>query len=155
MIVVDTSAIVGAHHAHYLPDSIKGFWDFFEQAWERGDLIVPRAVELELADQSDEAHRWIKDRNALIVETDADVQRRAGQLVEQFSFRPGADEADPFVIAEAEKRGFAVATYEGRGPTGNVARSKANVDNIPKICAALHVTCLQPGEAWRHAGLRL
>lgn len=155
MIVVDTSAIVGAYHAHYLPDSIMGFWDFFDEAWRRGDLVVPRAVELELADQSDAAHRWIKDRDALVAEPGEEVQRRAGELVAGFRFRPGADEADPFVIAEAERRGFAVATYEGRSPTGSFAKAKADVDNIPKVCEALRVQCFQPGEAWRHAGLRL
>ena len=155
MIVVDTSAIVGAHHAHYLPDSIMGFWAFFDAAWRRGNLVVPRAVELELADQSDAAHRWIKDRDSLVAEPSERVQRRVGDLVASFRFRPGADEADPFVIAEAEDRGFAVATYEGRSPTGSFARARADVDNIPKVCAAIGVTCMPPGEAWRHVGLRL
>lgn len=155
MIVVDTSAIVGAHHAHYLPDSIMGFWTFFEKAWQRGDLLVPRAVALELADQSDGAHRWVHEHRQLIAEPDERVQRRVGELVERFNFRPGADEADPFVIAEAELRGFGVATYEGRSPTGSRAKAKADVDNIPKVCESLGVPCFQPGEAWRHAGLRL
>jgi hypothetical protein len=155
MIVVDTSAILGAWYAHYLPDSLPGFWSFFDEAWRGGQLVVPRAVEMELAIQKDAVYRWVKDRDDLVAEPSERVQARVGELDEHFNLRSDADNADPFVIAEAQLRGFAVATYEGRSPTGTYARTKAGVDNIPTICAAIDIECLPPGEAWRRAGLRL
>jgi hypothetical protein len=84
-----------------------------------------------------------------------EVQATVGNLVTRYRFRDGGDEADPFVIAEAMHRGFAVATYEGRTPTGNVAKAKAHLDNIPFICNEVGVECLQPAAAWEVAGLSL
>jgi len=64
--------------------------------------------------------------------------------MDNYNFKPGRDKADPFVIAEAKLAGFAVATYEGRSPTGSVARAKARIDNIPTICEKFEVRCLPP-----------
>jgi hypothetical protein len=155
MIVVDTSALIGARRAHYLPQSMAGFWTFFEAAWEAGDLVVPLAVFDEIGDQSDELHRWMKGHRKLVLDPSQAVQKRAGEIRGSFRFRDGRDEADPFVIAEAEISGYAVTTYEGRSPTGAVARAKLSVDNIPRICDSLGVRCLQPGQAWQDAGLSL
>lgn len=155
MIVIDTSALVGAQHAHYLPKSFSGFWTFLDEGLASGSLVIPRAVFDELAGQSDGAYKWVKKRESLVVNPVEAVQATVGQLVTNYRFRSGGDEADPFVIAEAMYRGFAVATYEGRTPTGNVAKAKAHLDNIPFICEAVGVPCLQPGAAWESAGLSL
>jgi hypothetical protein len=155
VIVIDTSALVGAQHAHYLPTSFSGFWAFLDEGLTSGRLLIPRAVFDELADQSDGAYAWVKEREAQVVDPIEEVQATVGELVTKYRFRDGGDEADPFVIAEAMHRGFAVATYEGRTPTGNVAKSKAHLDNIPFICKAVGVGCLQPAAAWEVAGLSL
>jgi hypothetical protein len=155
VIVVDTSALVGAWHAHYRPTSMGGFWKFLDAAWDAERLVISSIVFDELVEQSGDVHDWVKARKSRIIEPSPDVQRLAGHLLGAYSFKPGRDTADPFVIAEAKTRGYAVATYEGRSPTGTVARARRAVDNMPTICAAENVACLQPGEAWEYAGLLL
>lgn len=155
MIVVDTSALIGAWHAHYLPSFVPAFWDQIDAAMTDGRLLVSELVYIEAQDQSDGLSEWMKERRALLVSPRADVQRRAGELQQRFRFKPGRDGADPFLIAEAEIRGFGLATYEGVSPTGSRARAKRDVDDMPTICEALGVTCLQPAVAWRDAGISL
>ncbi len=155
MIVVDTSALVGAWHAHYRPGAMGGFWRFLDQRWAAGQLVIPSLVFEELAAQSTDVHEWVKARKGLLVEPDSEVQKTVGELVGRYRFKVGHDAADPFVIAEAKIRGFTVATYEGRSPTGSVARARKRNDNIPTICATEGVRCLHPGAAWEQAGLSL
>ncbi|MDO8187294.1 DUF4411 family protein [Conexibacter sp. JD483] len=155
MIVLDTSALIGAFNAHYLPDSIKGFWAFLDTEWRAGNVVVPRSVYEELRDGSGGAFAWVRERRPFVAEPSHDVQRLAGGLLTRFRFKQGRDRADPFVIAEASVRGFGVATYEGMSPTGTVARAKASVDNMPDICRVLRIECFQPARAWRHVGLAL
>lgn len=132
-----------------------GFWRFLDQAWVDGQLVIPSIVLDELAAQSTDVHAWVRDRRLLLVEPDDSVQRLAGDLATRYRFKVGYDAADPFVIAEAKVRGFTVATYEGRSPTGSVARARKRTDNIPTICATEGVKCLHPGAAWEQAGLSL
>ncbi len=155
MIVADTSALIGAWHAHYLPSFVPAFWEQLEAAMTDGRIIVSELVYIEAEDQSDGLFGWLKERKALVVAPTGDVQRRAGELQQRFRFKPGRDGADPFLIAEAELRGYSLATYEGVSPTGSRARAKRDVDDMPTICEALGVDCLQPALAWRDAGLSL
>lgn len=155
MIVLDTSALIGAFNAHYLPDSMRGFWTFLDAAWRAGTVVVPRSVYEELREGSGGAFTWVRERRPLVVDPSIEVQRLAGSLLQRFRFKQGRDRADPFVIAEASVRSFGVATYEGMSPTGTVARPKASVDNIPDICRKMKIECYQPGRAWRHVGLNL
>lgn len=54
---------------------------------------------------------------------------------------PGVrDVADPFVIAEAQVRGFTVVTYEGTN-TITGARTKRWAEKMPGICHDLEVPC--------------
>jgi hypothetical protein len=155
VIVLDTSALIGAFNAHYLPDVFSGFWDFLDTAWDDGRVIVPLAVYEELRRGSGGAFAWVHERRPWVVEPSEAVQRLAGDFAEAYRFRPGRDGADPFVIAEAETRRFAVATYEGMSPTGGVARSKARYDSIPDICRGRAIDCFQPARALRRVGLAL
>ena len=155
MIVVDTSALLGAWYMHYLPDSMPGFWTWFDEAWEDGRLVISSVVYDELTEQSEAARVWVHERRSRVVVPSEEVQGVVGDLMDRFRFAEGRDGADPFVIAEARVRSFGVATYEGKSPTGSTAKPKKNVDNIPTICRALDVQCWPPGEAWREAGLSL
>jgi len=153
VVVADTSALIGAWHAHYPPASIRGFWAFLDEAMHDGRVIVPSLVFDEIVEQSDGLSRWLRDRHQLVVPPGEDVQRFAGYLQATYRFAVGRDKADPFVIAEAHVRVFVVATYEGRSPTGKTAKSKKDVDSMPTICKAEKIACYQPAEAWARAGL--
>ena len=150
--VADTSAVIGAWHMHYPPE-MEGFWDFFDQAWAAGRIVVPLPVYDELAEQSEGAFEWVKQRKDRVVVPSVEVQDAVGDLMDRFSFKPGRDGADPFVIVEAMVRQFSVATYEGRSPTGTTARARAGTDNIPTICSAVGVRALSPARAWIEEGL--
>src|SRR5690349_18206849 len=100
MIVVDTSALIGAWHMHYLPDSIAGFWTFLDQAVRTGQMVVPLAVLEELEEQSEGTHDWASARRSHVAEPSREVQQLVGDLMDRFRFKAGRDRADPFVIAE-------------------------------------------------------
>jgi len=73
-VVADTSSIIGAWHMHYLPDSLKGFWSFFDDAWTDGRIVVPEAVYDELSEQSEQVFAWVKDRRHRVELPSEEVQ---------------------------------------------------------------------------------
>lgn len=145
MLVFDTSAFLNAWRDHLPPGTFPSPWRFIEAAMDDGRIIGPREVFNELTRKDDDVARWAKERATRFVEPSEDVQQRAGEIQAMLP-KPGErDGADPFVIAEAEFRGFTVVTYEGRSfsgvPTRNWARS------MPGICQRIGVGCTTVPEA--------
>ena len=67
---------------------------------------------------------------------------------------PGVrDVADPFVIAEAQVRGFSVVTYEGTN-TITGARTKRWAEKMPGICHKLGIPCCIVPEALAMLGVQ-
>jgi len=135
MFVADTTAFINGWRDHYAPATFPSVWELISDAMADGRIIPPREVYRELIKKDDEIVAWARERAALFIDPSEDVQRAAGVIYEMFP-RPGRrDGADPFVIAEAQSRGFTVVTYEGRTfsgvPTKNWERS------MPGICQAL------------------
>lgn len=139
MLVFDTSAYLNGWRDHLQPTTFPSVWSLIGDAMEDSRIIAPREVLTELKRKDDDVAQWATDRASSFVEASEAVQRRAGAIYSLFP-NPGVrDEADPFVIAEAEIRGFTVITYEGRSfsgvPTTNWART------MPGICRHLTVDC--------------
>lgn len=122
----------------------------------RGTIVAPRAVLVEIERRTDALAAWAKRQP--FVEPSPEVQRRVGELqVSQARLfaRPGRNEADPWVIALAEERGWAVVTYEGRQFSGTPRRPTPRNPRMPDVCAELEVACTNPALALAELGLRL
>lgn len=153
MFVFDTSAFINGARHHYYLDTMRPVWTLVEAAIDDGRVVVPREVYRELLDQDDEISTLVKQHADAVVEPSREVQRRAGELQEQFP-KPGLrDRADPFIMAEAESRGFTVVTYEGITFSGAPARGEAK--KLPAICARIGIQCCTLPRALQGLGLSL
>ncbi|HVC07143.1 MAG TPA: DUF4411 family protein [Solirubrobacterales bacterium] len=145
MFVFDTSAYLNGWHDHLPPATFSSVWDFIAAEMAAGRIITPREVFTELERKDDEVTQWARERRDQFVEPSEDVQRLAGQIYALFP-NPGVrDDADPFVIAETQVRGFVVVTYEGRSFDGVPHRRWDKT--MPGICRHLNVGCATLPEA--------
>lgn len=140
--VLDTSALVDAWTKWYSMRSIPRFWERLEQLAQASEATLPDAVMLELEKIDDDLYRWCKAREQfLMTPTTPDIQAVISDISNAYpnlrhSGPPGANFADPVVIAHAEVRGFAVVTHENA--TGNL-----NGPRIPDVCKARGVRPMQ------------
>jgi hypothetical protein len=153
VFVFDTSAFINGSRHHYFLDTMPGVWTLVEAAIEDGRVVIPREVYRELLAQDDEITALVRRHEEAIAEPSERVQRRAGELQGMFP-KPGLrDLADPFIMAEAESRGFAVVTYEGITFAGEPAK-KAD-DKLPALCEQVGIACCTLPQALRDLGLDL
>jgi hypothetical protein len=140
VLVFDTSAFINGWRYHYPPSTFPSIWELFGYAMADGRIVAPRAVYLELDDKDDEVFKWAKGLKQHFCEPTEAVQRLAG-AIEATLPKPGVrDQADPFVIAEAELRGFTVVTYEGTN-TITGARTKRWHEKMPGVCHQRNIAC--------------
>jgi hypothetical protein len=153
VFVFDTSAFINGSRHHYFLDTMAGVWALVEAAIDDGRVVVPREVYRELLAQDDEITTLVRRHEHVIAEPTEGVQRRAGVFQQMFP-KPGLrDLADPFVMAEAEARGFAVVTYEGITFAGE--RAKKADDKLPALCGEFGIGCCTLAQALRDLGLSL
>jgi Domain of unknown function (DUF4411) len=116
-------------------------------------VLSPREVYNELTRKDDEVAAWAKDRMAGFVEPTEEVMRASGAIFENELPDSGdRDAADPWVIAEARIRGFAVVTYEGRTFSGVPTSDRRWAKSMPGICRRLGVGCVTLPEALGELG---
>jgi len=153
VFVFDSSAFINGTRHHYFLDTMRPVWTLVEDAIDHGRVVVPREVYREVVDQDDEISRLLQQHKAAVIEPSRDVQVRAGKLQQEFP-KPGLrDRADPFIMAEAEIRGFTVVTYEGITFSGAPARGAEK--KLPAICARLGISCCTLPQALQRLGLNL
>jgi hypothetical protein len=114
MLVLDTSAFLNGRRDHYPPATFPSVWELIADAMGDGRILPPR----ELTAKDDEIAEWTKELAGLFVDPEPEVQRAAGVIYGLFPGAGRRDGADPFVLAEAQVRGFTVVTYEGRTFSG-------------------------------------
>jgi hypothetical protein len=140
--VLDTSALIDAWTKWYSPLAIPRFWNNIEDLAERGGLIVPDAVIIELEAVDDDLYRWSKDREEIISRpTTSEIQDLVKAIAREYpNLRhagvPGRNFADPVVIAVAEYNSGFVVTHENA--TGNI-----NGPRIPDVCKAKGIAVMQ------------
>jgi predicted nucleic acid-binding protein len=150
MFVFDTSAYLNGWHDHLPPATFGSVWEFMAAEMAAGRIVAPREVLSEMLKKDDEVAAWARERADAFVEPSEVVQRRAGEIYQLFP-NPGLrDQADPFVIAEAEARGFTVVTYEGRTFSGVPTRRWDR--QMPGICLHLDIGCATLPEALTELG---
>ena len=151
--VFDSSAFINGARHHYYLDTMRAVWDLVETAIDDGRVIVIRAVYREVLEQDGEISKLVARHADAITEPTEQVQRRAGEFERFFSRSKLRDEADPWVMAEAEAREAVVVTYEGITFTGEPARGADN--KLPAICQSVDIDCCTLAQALRDLGLRL
>lgn len=146
MLVLDPSAYLNGRRDHYPPETFPSLWRLIEEAMTDGRIIAPREVYRELTAKDDDLAEWTKERATIFIDPSEDVQRAAGVIYGMFPFGAGRrDSADPFVVAEAQVRGFTVVTYEGRTFSG--VPTKRWHRTMPGICHHAGVPCATLPEA--------
>ncbi|MGP8068115.1 MAG: DUF4411 family protein [Thermoplasmata archaeon] len=133
----DTSSLIHVWKS-YPREVFRELWSHVETLVTEGRLQSPLEVFHELEGKEDDLHHWAKTRvNALFV-NDVTLWDRAARIVKEYpdlvDFSRTKPQADPFVIALAQARGWTVITEEGR--TGPGAKLK-----IPAVCSRLGVKC--------------
>ncbi|MGH2941883.1 MAG: DUF4411 family protein [Solirubrobacteraceae bacterium] len=145
MLVFDTSAYINGQRDHYPVATFPSVWDVITEAMSDGRIIPPREVFRELTAKDDDIAEWARERASVFVDPSPETQRAAGVIYAMFSGAGRRDGADPFVIAEAQIRGFTVVTYEGRSFSGVPTRNWER--RMPGICRRAGVPCRTLPEA--------
>jgi hypothetical protein len=146
---LDTNIIIDGRVRRYPPDVFKRLWDQFSALIAAGRAVVADEVLYELSRGDDECHDWCAAEPNLVAATGDDELAVVVQIAADFPdwSSEGKNAADPFVIAHASTRGWAVVTDErwSRSP------EPRNV-NIPNVCRHLGVECLTFLEMARREG---
>lgn len=146
---LDTSGILDAWVRYYPPDVFPTIWSKMDVSARNGEIFVIDEVVRELERKDDDIHKWVKQREVMIVPIDVKVQKhlaeimtKYGRLVDTKKNRSGCD---PWVIALARARGLIVVT--GEKATGNLKKPK-----IPDVCNDLGVPCVEIIDFFRKQG---
>jgi hypothetical protein len=119
---------------------------------KNGDVFVIEEVLRELERKDDGIHKWIKEREAMVVPIDALVQEYVVEIMSKYSrlvdSKKNRSIGDPWVIALAQARGLTVVT--GEKSTGTLLKPK-----IPDVCKDLGVPCIEIVDFFREQGWRL
>lgn len=134
----DTSALIECWSRSYPPDVFRGLWDKMNDLAALTQIVAPEEVQVELAKQEDELHKWIEDRPYMLLPLDEALQIATAEVLRDHPLLMKATKnrngADPFVIAAARIKGLTVVTEEQGGTDVK--------PKIPSVCTALGVPCI-------------
>jgi hypothetical protein len=120
-----------------------------ESAARDGIIFAIDEVYRELEKKDDAAFQWLKARRAMIVALDTEIQQRVAAILTAHprlvDTRKNRSSGDPFVIGLAQARGLKVVT--GERASGVIAKP-----NIPDVCAALGIDCINVLSMFRNEG---
>jgi hypothetical protein len=147
---LDSSGILDLFR-YYPPDVFPTIWAQMESAARDGTVFAIDEVYRELEKKDDAAFQWLKARRGMIVAIDIDIQQRVSAILAAhprlIDTRKNRSSGDPFVIALAQARGMSVVT--GERASGVPAKP-----NIPDVCEALGIACMNMLSLFRNEGWR-
>ena len=136
---IDTSAIIECWWRQYPPEVFHTVWIKLENLIEKNIIIAIDDVLFELEKKEDAIYKWALERRNMFLPHDVRIElagksiiQNYKRLIDERNIRSGAD---PWVIALAKVESYAVITDEK--PTGNL-----NKPNIPDVCYALNIPCI-------------
>ena len=136
---IDTSSIIHGWYRYYPPDVFLAVWQELDSIILDGRLIATEEVLHELEKQDDDVYKWAKQRSQLFIPLDIPIQRAGASIINAHprlvDNRRNRSAADPFVIALAQIEDATVVT--GENPTNN-----AEKPNIPDVCRAMNIPCI-------------
>jgi hypothetical protein len=136
---VDTSAWLDGWVRDYPPDVFPSLWEKLAERVADGVLKCSEEVYVELQKKDDGLHDWLKVRKEVLVPIDEEIQAIVSELLKLYprlvdTFR-NRSQADPFVIATAERLQAVVVT-------GEKPRGKLDIPKIPDVCEARKIRCI-------------
>lgn len=158
MYLLDANVFIDAKNRYYGMDFAPGFWEWLQQAHQRGLVFTVRAVASEIA-PGDELSSWFKALPSTFVldPTAGDASHLEALAVWANSsthYRREAvaeflDSADYRLIAQARTLGFTVVTHETADP------NRVKKIKIPEACAQIAVPYVNPFDVLRKEAVRL
>jgi hypothetical protein len=145
---IDSSGILDLFR-YYPPDVFPTIWTQMDSAANSGIVLAIDEVYSELKKKDDAAFQWLKARRMMIVALDTEIQQRVSAILavhpRLIDTRKNRSSGDPFVIGLAQARGLSVVT--GERASGVIAKP-----NIPDVCGALKITCVDVLSMFRNEG---
>jgi Domain of unknown function (DUF4411) len=145
---IDSSGILDLFR-YYPPDVFPTIWTEMDTAARGRTVFAIDEVFRELEKKDDVAFQWLKARRGMVVALDTEIQHRVTVILAShprlIDTRKNRSSGDPFVIGLAQARGLSVVT--GERATGVIAKP-----NIPDVCAALKINCLNVLSMFRNEG---
>jgi len=143
---VYTSALMDGWVRYYPKDVFPRIWDGMDELINEEILIASSEVLRELEKQEDELTAWALDRKHMFVPIDDDIQVAVTEILREYprlvDTRRDRSSGDPWVIALARVRNCSVLT-------GERSTSKLEKPNIPDVCAALEIRCVNMLQLFR------
>ncbi|MBI4964691.1 MAG: DUF4411 family protein [Desulfomonile tiedjei] len=143
---VDTSALMDGWVRHYPKDVFPRIWESIDELISQEILIASSEVLKELEKQEDDLTAWALDRKHMFVPIDDDIQVSISEILRDYprlvDTRRDRSSGDPWVIALARVRKCSVLT-------GERSTSKIEKPNIPDVCIALGIRCVNMLQLFR------
>lgn len=140
--VIDTCALINASNQYNMSKKLfEPIWNTISEMVDNGSLITSSEVGDELKD--DDLIKWKRTHSKAFISIDDDIQTKVTAILRDFpsliKMKSTANSnADPFLIALAQKFNACIITDEG---TGNESDIK-----IPFVCKKLGIECIKFGE---------
>jgi hypothetical protein len=149
MYCIDTSAWLDGWARDYPPDVFPSLWDKLAERVHDGVLKCSEEVYVELKKKDDGLYDWLKARKEVLVVIDEEIQGVVSELLVAYprlvDTHRNRSQADPFVIATAERLQAVVVT-------GEKPRGKLDTPKIPDVCEARKIRCINFLEMLRELG---
>jgi len=154
--LLDANVFIQAKNLHYGFDFCPAFWDWLQQANERGIVFSIEKVRDELVAGNDDLADWAKRQgDRFFLPPDSKVVAAFGTVsnwVMTQGYEPAAittflQVADYYLVAHALAHNFVVITHEV--PANTIRKVK-----IPNVCIGLGVRHMTPFEMLRREGAR-
>jgi hypothetical protein len=146
---VDTSALMDGWVRYYTKDVFPGIWDSIDELINQKILIASSEVLKELEKQQDDLTAWALDRKHMFLPIDDDIQVAISEILRDYprlvDTRRDRSSGDPWVIALARVRNCSVLT-------GERSTTKLEKPNIPDVCAAMGIRCVNMLQLFRDMG---
>ena len=111
--VIDTCSIIDLEQI-YPRSNFASLWDLIEELVTEKRLICPKTVRTELEKGTDDLDKWVGKLSGMVMEPLEEVYAVVRKITNDNPdwVSKNKNWADPWVIAEAECRGWAVVTQE-------------------------------------------
>lgn len=139
---IDTSAWLDGWARDYPQEVFPSLWDKLAVSIEAGVLRCSEEVYVEIEKKDDGLHDWLRVRRpTVVVPIDREIQATVRELLAAYprlvDTHRNRSQADPFVIATAERLGKDTVVVTGEKPRG-----KLDIPKIPDVCEVRGLRCI-------------
>ena len=138
---IDTSAWLDGWARDYPQEVFPSLWDNLADSIKAGVLKCSEEVYVEIEKKDDGLHDWLKARKQVLVPIDEEIQATVLELLTAYprlvDTHRNRSQADPFVVATAERLGRDTVVVTGEKPRG-----KLDTPKIPDICEVRGLRCI-------------